>query len=257
MSSIHLSLPLRLPDEERERYNRLDTLTTQTANILINQYWTPDHLTEVNDSSHQAWKYFDEHEAFEGFDTYLPSRYKRCLLQKVGETLRSHADKRDAFQTIKSLLPDHKIRRIHTRRIKDRLWDSDEYLSSGYVDVLIDQLNAYYDVHGEYLDTYFDLQTAQNTQRVYYRIQRMMAQQTDKLSNTDTTNPRNNSPSNTKHPIHSNQTRMGIGRGLNTLLMGMTPFTNSLNMVVSPPHHSNQTRQRGATTTTSYRSPSK
>ncbi|WP_240756912.1 transposase [Natronorubrum bangense] len=158
MSSTHLSLPLRLPDEERERYNRLADLTTQTANTLIQQYWTPDYLTEINESSYQAWKYFDEQEAFEQFDIYLPSRYKRCLLQKVGETLRSHADKREAFQTVKPLLPDHKIRRIHTRRIKNRLWESDEFLSSGYVDLLIDQLNAYYNVHGTYPATYFDFQ---------------------------------------------------------------------------------------------------
>ncbi len=158
MSSTHLSLPLRLPDEERERYDRLATLTTQTANTLLEQYWTPDLLTGINDSSYQVWKYFDEQEAFEEFGRYLPSRYKRCLLQKVGETLRSHADKRDAFQTVKPLLPDHKIRRIHTRRIKELLWDSDEYLSSGYVELLIDQLNTYYDVHGEYPESYFDFQ---------------------------------------------------------------------------------------------------
>ena len=158
MSSTHLSLPLRLPDGERERYNRLADLTTQTANTLIKQYWTPDYLTEINESSYQAWKYFDEQEAFAEFDIYLPSRYKRCLLQKVGETLRSHADKRESFQTVKPLLPDHKIRRIHTRRIKNRLWESEEYLSSGYVDLLIDQLNAYYNVHGTYPTTYFDFQ---------------------------------------------------------------------------------------------------
>lgn len=158
MSSTHLSLPLRLPNEERERYTRLATLTTQTANDLIHQYWTPDHLTGIRESSYQAWKYFDEQEVFGEFDIYLPSRYKRCLLQKVGETLRSHADKRDAFQTVKPLLPDHKIRRIHTRRIKDQLWGAEEYLSSGYVDLLINQLNAYYDAHGIYPTTYFDLQ---------------------------------------------------------------------------------------------------
>lgn len=158
MASTHLSLPLRLPDEKRDRYARLATLTTTVANSLIKQYWTPAHLTGINESSHQAWKYFDEHEAFATFDIYLPSRYKRCLLQKVGETLRSHADKRQAFHTIQPLLPAHKIRRIHTRRIKERLWNSEEYLSSGYVDVLIDQLNAYYDVHGEYPGSYFDFQ---------------------------------------------------------------------------------------------------
>ena len=158
MASTHLSLPLRLPDEERERYTRLAQLTTQTANTLIQEYWTPNHLTDIHESSHQAWKYFDEQEAFKEFDIYHPSRYKRCLLQKVGETLRSHADKREAFQTVKPLLPDHKIRRIHTRRIKDRLWNSNEYLSSGYVGLLINQLNAYYDVHGTYPESYFEFQ---------------------------------------------------------------------------------------------------
>jgi IS605 OrfB family transposase len=79
-------------------------------------------------------------------------------LQKVGETLRSHADRRDAFQSIQNVLPDHKIRRIHRRRIKDQLWDDGDYLSSGYVDNLIDQLTSYYDRHGRYPDTYFEMQ---------------------------------------------------------------------------------------------------
>lgn len=158
MASTHLSLPIRLPDEERERYDRLGNLTRTVANQVLNQYWTSNHLIGIDDHSHQAWKYFDETEAFSRFDIYLPSRYKRCVLQKVGETLRSHADKHNAFHTIQPLLPDHKIRRIHTRRIKETLWDADEYLSSGYVDLLIDQLNAYYDRHGEFPESYFDVQ---------------------------------------------------------------------------------------------------
>jgi IS605 OrfB family transposase len=55
-------------------------------------------------------------------------------------------------------LPDHKTRRIHGRRIKERLWDDGDYLSSGYVDILIDQLNSYYDRHGTYPSTYFEMQ---------------------------------------------------------------------------------------------------
>jgi hypothetical protein len=35
MASTHLSLPIRLPFEERERHARLDTLTTRVANTLI------------------------------------------------------------------------------------------------------------------------------------------------------------------------------------------------------------------------------
>ncbi|WP_199514471.1 MULTISPECIES: zinc ribbon domain-containing protein [unclassified Haloferax] len=158
MASTHLSLPLHLPFEERERHDRLDALTTRVANTLIERYWTPEHLVGIHEYSYQAWKYFDEDEAFAEVDLYLPSRYKRCVMQKVGETLRSHADKREAFQSIQSVLPDHKIRRINTRRIKERLWGSENYIKSGYVDLLIGQLNSYYDKHGRFPESYFKMQ---------------------------------------------------------------------------------------------------
>ncbi|WP_244629411.1 transposase [Halorubrum sp. PV6] len=156
--SSHLALPIRLPFEEKERHARLDTLTKSVANTLIQRYWTPEHLTGVSDYSYQAWKYFDEGEAFADVDLYLPSRYKRCVMQTVGETLRSHADKREAFQSIQGVLPDHKIRRIHTRRIKEQLWNAEEYIKSGYVDLLIGQLNSYYDKHGRFPESYFEMQ---------------------------------------------------------------------------------------------------
>lgn len=156
--SDHLSLPIRLPDEDAERFERLATLTQRVATHLLEAHWTPAHLDGIAHSSYRAWKYFDEHEPFEELDLYLPSRFRRCILQKVGETLRSHADRRDAFQSIQDVLPDHKIRRIHRRRIKEQLWDDGDYLSSGYVDILIDQLTSYYARHGTYPDTYFELQ---------------------------------------------------------------------------------------------------
>ena len=157
--SDHLSLPICLPDEDAERFDRLATLTQQVATHVLEDHWTPTHLDGIADSSHQAWKYFDEHEPFEELDLYLPSRFRRCILQKAGETLRSHADRQDAFRSIQTVLPDHKIRRIHRRRIKEQLWDGGDYLSSGYVDILTDQLNSYYDRHGTYPDTYFEMQS--------------------------------------------------------------------------------------------------
>jgi len=156
--SDHLSLPIRLPDDDAVEFERLATLTQRVANHVLEDHWRSTHLDGIADAPHRAWKYFDEHEPFEELGLYLPSRFRRCILQKVGETLRSHADRREAFQSIQSVLPDHKIRRIHRRRIKERLWDDGDYLSSGYVDILIDQLNSYYDRHGRYPDTYLEMQ---------------------------------------------------------------------------------------------------
>lgn len=172
----HLSLSLRLPDTHHAAYRRLDELVQQVATHILHDYWTADELDGIHAANHQAWKYFDEHQPFDDlddeavyralydetppadFELYLPSRIRRCILQKVGGTLRSHADRREAFQSIQYVLPTHKIRRIHRRRIKEELWDDGEYLSSGYIDILIDQLNAHYDRHGRYPDSYFDLQ---------------------------------------------------------------------------------------------------
>ena len=104
--SDHLSLPIYLPDEEDKRFERLATLIRRVANHVLEDHWTPVHLDGIADASHQAWKYFDEHEPFEELDLYLPPRFRRCILQKVGETLRSHTDRRDAFQSIQSIKSD-------------------------------------------------------------------------------------------------------------------------------------------------------
>jgi len=172
----HLSFPLRLPDTNHGAHERLDEFVQHVATRILHLRWTPEYLDGIHNADYQAWKYFDEHQPFEELDDhvlyhsihgedppedfklYVPSRIRRCILQKVGETLRSHADRREAFQSIQRVLPTHKIRRIHRRRIKEELWDNGEYLSDGYIDVLIDQLNTYYDRHGRYPDTYFELQ---------------------------------------------------------------------------------------------------
>jgi putative transposase len=154
----YLSLPLRLPHEDHQRYERLAALTQSVANHVLSAHWQPAHLDEIQEFAYQAWKYFDENEAFAAIDLYLPSRIRRCILQKVGETLRSQADRRAAFSSIQHVLPDHKIRRIHRRRIKHQLWDDSEYLTSGYVDILIGQLNSYYDKRGHFPETYFEMQ---------------------------------------------------------------------------------------------------
>jgi len=54
MASTHLSLPIHLQFEERERHVRLDTLTANVANALIKKYWTPEHLAGIDEYSYQA-----------------------------------------------------------------------------------------------------------------------------------------------------------------------------------------------------------
>ena len=52
--SDHLSLPIRLPDEGAERFERLAPRTQQVANQILEDHWTPAHLNGIGDALHQA-----------------------------------------------------------------------------------------------------------------------------------------------------------------------------------------------------------
>ena len=56
--SDHLSLPIRLPDEDEKRFERLATLTQQVATHVLEDHWTPVHLDGIADALHQAWNTF-------------------------------------------------------------------------------------------------------------------------------------------------------------------------------------------------------
>jgi putative transposase len=52
--SDHLSLPIRLPDDDADRFGRLATLTQRVGTHVLKDHWTPTHLDGIADSSHQA-----------------------------------------------------------------------------------------------------------------------------------------------------------------------------------------------------------
>ena len=75
------------------------------------------------------------------------------LAESRGNTPQSHRPPRRL-----PVYPKHKIRCIHRRCTKEQLWDDSDYISSGYMDILIDQLTSYYDRHGTYPATYLEMQ---------------------------------------------------------------------------------------------------
>ena len=99
---------IRLSDEDADRFGRLATLTKRVANDVLEVHWTPAHLDGIADASYQAWKYFDEHEPFEKLNLYLPSRFRRYILQSVKRsevtpTVRTRSDpSRPCYPTTKS-----------------------------------------------------------------------------------------------------------------------------------------------------------
>ena len=52
--SDHLSLPIRLPDEDADRFERLETLTRSVATHVLKDHWMPTHLDGIADSTANA-----------------------------------------------------------------------------------------------------------------------------------------------------------------------------------------------------------
>lgn len=158
MSEQILSTPIKLPRSHQENFRHMENLTRRVANHILKEYWNEEHLVRISEHEGRAWKYFNEGEAFDDVGLYLPSRFKRCILQKVGETLRSQTSKLRAFQKIKPLLPEKALDEADKRQIRKKIYEDDEFIDLGEVSSLLKRIDNYYREHGRYPDSYLDLQ---------------------------------------------------------------------------------------------------
>lgn len=152
-----LSLPVPVEDRNSGA-SRLSELVVNVSNTVLEKYWSPEHLEGIQSHRSELAKYFGDVEPFEGIEKYLHSRIRRCILDRVGRVLQSQAERKAAFEAIQTELPNHKIRRVHRRILKETLWSGEAYLKAGDIDGLLDHLNAFYDVHGRYPQKYFEFQ---------------------------------------------------------------------------------------------------
>ena len=96
---LTLSTWLKLP--EHEAFHRLEQLTLRLANQVLEDLWTETAIDAIAEFRGKAYKFFREKDLPNGDGIYLPSRFKRCLLELVGRTLRSQKARKDAFYGIR------------------------------------------------------------------------------------------------------------------------------------------------------------
>ena len=158
---MQLTEQFHIPDEHHETCDRLTTLVQKhTRRLLSDEYWHDHHLDAINDHAGQSHTYIrdDDHDAFEGVEEYVYSRFKRCIYYRVTHILDAHTDEYRAFQFIIDTVAERKIKRISWQRLRNRLFDEGSpYIEWRVLEAIVEQLNDYYDTHGRFPNTYTDL----------------------------------------------------------------------------------------------------
>ena len=158
---MQLTEQFHVPDQHHEVCNRLTTLVRKhTRRLLADEYWHDDHLDAISDHAGQSYTYIrdDDHDAFQGVEEYVYSRFKRCIYYRVTHVLDAHTDEYHAFQFVRETVAERKIRRIGWHRLRNRLVDRDSpYIEWRVLESVVEQLNTFYDRHGRFPDTYTEL----------------------------------------------------------------------------------------------------
>jgi putative transposase len=156
-----LTEQFHVPEESHEACDRLTSLVQRhTRRLLREEYWADGHLAAISDHGRQSYTYIRDNnrEDFADVTEYVYDRFKRCVYGRLTQILAAHTDQFQAFQFVRETVADQKIRRIGWQRLRTRLFEEDSpYIEWRVLDSVVDQLNDYYDQHGQCPQEYTEL----------------------------------------------------------------------------------------------------
>jgi len=164
---MQLSEQLHIPEQYHDACDRLHHLVQKhSRRLLSEQYWSEHHLQNIQHHVGHAYTYIreDDYDAFKDTDECLYSRFERCVYQRVTSILNSQTEKYNVFQFVLTTLRDtvhdeQKIRSVAWALLRHELSNYDEYIEWSILEIVVKQLNNYYDTHGQFPDTYTELIT--------------------------------------------------------------------------------------------------
>ena len=157
---MQLTHQSHLPEQYHEPAHRLHHFVEKHAGRLLSEhYWTDQHLHDIQSHTGHSYVYIrcDDYDAFADTNEYLYNRFKRCIYQRVASILNSHTDEYNAFKFVVDTVEERKIRGIGWERLRNELYDSEEYIEWGIIETVVKQLNNYYDEHGRFPSEYTSL----------------------------------------------------------------------------------------------------
>ncbi len=158
---MQLTEQFHLPEESHEACDRLTSLVQRhTRRLLREEYWADGHLAAISDHGRQSYTYIRDNnrDDFTDVTEYVYDRFKRCVYGRLTQILAAHTDQFQAFQFVRETVADQKIRRIGWQRLRTRLFEEDSpYIEWRVLESVVDQLNDYYDQHGQCPQKYTEL----------------------------------------------------------------------------------------------------
>ena len=160
-----LTEQLHIPKEYNEACKRLHHFVEKHARRLLSEhYWSEEHLKNIQHHSGQGYTYIrdDNYGAFDDNEEYLYSRFRRCIFKRVTSVLEAHADEYNVFNFVietmqQTVGEEQKIRSVDWARLRHELFDRDDYIEWSILENVVEQLNNYYDTHGQFPDRYTEL----------------------------------------------------------------------------------------------------
>ncbi|NWH05988.1 ATP-binding protein [Desulfobacter latus] len=96
MSTTTLSYPLKFIDSFRHTLKSLSPVMCEK----INHLWNDESVLEELSSGRRGLKVYKILEPIVDFNTYLPSRVKRCMLETMGRILKSQLDRSALYNNL-------------------------------------------------------------------------------------------------------------------------------------------------------------
>jgi transposase len=154
---LTLSNKYRISDLD-EYLDNLSYLVLSLSNTLLDHYYTPEVLAEIKNEKFYKGNIIPETINLDlnpESHLYLPNRFKRCLIQKVGEILKSQSKRRELFNLILPIIQDNP--KIKYYQISEMLKKDKIFRKSTFVENIYESIDNFVSKNGRLPNDYFEL----------------------------------------------------------------------------------------------------
>ena len=161
MTSQTVSQSLKLPYNTslEGQIREAQQITESFLNNHYSEQLLEDYQEWSEENSCKSYKFLSQTEKynpFQGEEDYHYNRFKRCVYQSITNLLESQAEKQKSFQYIIKNTSG-RITSEDKERLREQLFDQDEYINHAQYKTILSELENYYEKHKRHPDDYTEL----------------------------------------------------------------------------------------------------
>jgi IS605 OrfB family transposase len=142
-----------------EQVRTAQRVTEKFLNNNYSQELLEDYQKWSENNSCKSYKFFsqvDYYNPFQEEEDYYYNRFKRCVYQAITNLLETQAEKQKVFNYIIENTDD-RITSQDKERLREQLFQQEEYINYSQYKILLTELENYYEKHKRYPEEYTEL----------------------------------------------------------------------------------------------------